>query len=79
MSKPADDLERRHFHRVEAPITVRPVSILAKAIPRRVNDVSLGGLRAYPDERYRVGMRYVDMSREDMALLQTSIASKPPE
>lgn len=54
---PDQSLERRHFRRVNAPITVRPVSILAHAVPRRVNDVSLGGLRAYSDERYKVGAR----------------------
>lgn len=57
MTKPDKDLERRHFRRVNAPITVRPVSILARAVPRRVNDVSLGGLRAFSDERYKVGTR----------------------
>jgi hypothetical protein len=57
LPKSADELERRHFRRVDAPITVRPVSLLAHAVPLRVNDVSLGGLRAYSDERYRVGVR----------------------
>lgn len=57
MTKPDEALGRRHFRRFDAPITVRPVSILAMAIPRRVNDVSLGGVRAYSDERYKVGKR----------------------
>jgi hypothetical protein len=49
--------ERRSYRRVQAHVTVRPVSILARAIPRRVNDVSLGGLRCYSDDRYPVGKR----------------------
>jgi hypothetical protein len=57
VTDPADDRERRHYRRVNAPITVRPVSILASVVPHRVNDVSLGGLRAYSDERHRVGKR----------------------
>lgn len=57
MTEPADDQDRRHYRRVNAPITVRPVSILAGAVPHRVNDVSLGGLRAFSDERHKVGKR----------------------
>jgi hypothetical protein len=57
VTKPPYDMVRRHFRRVDVPITVRPVSILARAVPRRVNDVSLGGLRAFSDERYVVGKR----------------------
>lgn len=115
MSKPEQELERRNYRRVDAPITVRPVSILARAVPRRVNDVSLGGLRAYSDERYKigsrlelelsfpggesavvlaevvwvdslpeggpslfeVGMRYVDASPQDLALLHKAIGVPP--
>ena len=115
MSKPDQELERRHFRRVNAPISVRPVSILAHAVPRRVNDVSLGGLRAYSDDRYKigsrlelelafpdgqnatvlaevvwvdalpegaparfeVGMRYVDASAHDLALLHKAIGVPP--
>ena len=116
MPKPDKDLERRHFWRVNAPITVRPVSILARAVPRRVNDVSLGGLRAFSDEsykvgtrlelelafpagesatvlaevvwvdaqpegalgRYEVGMRYIDATAPDLALILQAIGPPPP-
>lgn len=53
---PADP-DRRRYRRVEAAIQVRPVSLLARIVPRRALDVSLGGLRAYSDEAYRVGTR----------------------
>jgi hypothetical protein len=49
--------ERRSYGRVPAHVSVRPVSILARAVPRRVNDMSLGGLRCYCDEEYRQGKR----------------------
>jgi len=51
------ELDRRQYRRVGAAIQVRPVSILAHAVPRRASDVSLGGLRAYADVPYRVGAR----------------------
>jgi len=54
---PPNQLDRRLYRRFDAAIRVRPVSILARAVPRRVHDVSLGGLRAYTDETYRVGAR----------------------
>lgn len=49
--------DRRIFRRVKAPIAVRPVSVLAHAVPRKVNDMSLGGLSAYSDEPYERGQR----------------------
>jgi hypothetical protein len=49
--------DRRSFCRVEAQVTVRPVSLLAHAVPRRVNDVSLGGLRCFSDDHHRKGER----------------------
>lgn len=51
-----DSLERRRYHRVRAPLLVRPVSALAR-LRRRVNDVSLGGLRSYADEAPKPGTR----------------------
>jgi len=42
---------------VHAPILVRPVSVLAAAVPQRVSDVSAGGLRAYSDEERLPGTR----------------------
>jgi len=53
----ATQQDRRQYRRFDAAIRVRPVSILARAVPRRVHDVSLGGLRAFADEPYRVGAR----------------------
>ena len=115
MSTRPQTLERRQFRRADAPITVRPVSILARVVPRRVNDVSLGGLRAYSDERrpvgerlelelafrdggvatvlaevvwieelpagsparFDVGMRYIDASAKDLALIRRALGAPP--
>jgi len=49
--------ERRVYRRVQAPISVRPVGFFEQTLPRAVSDVSQGGLRAYSDERHRVGER----------------------
>lgn len=49
--------ERRNFNRVQAHVSVRPVSILTRAVSRRVCDMSLGGLRCYSDEEYPKGKR----------------------
>ena len=49
--------ERRTFRRMQAHVSVRPVSILARAVPRRVGDMSLGGLRCYSDDEYQPGKR----------------------
>ena len=57
MSPESQPLDRRRYRRIAAPISVRPVSFLARTIPRRVNDASLGGLRAYSDEPRRPGER----------------------
>ncbi len=57
MTAPSTKDERRSYNRVQAHVTVRPVSILARAIPRRVNDVSLGGLRCYSDDEFPAGKR----------------------
>ena len=54
MSTPID---RRKFHRARAAILVRPAGPLARVAPRLVNDISLGGLRAFADEPQRVGAR----------------------
>ena len=50
MSRDRGDPDRRRYRRVQAPILARPVSVLAAAVPRRVSDVSPGGVRAYSDE-----------------------------
>ena len=49
--------ERRRYRRLRAPILYRPVSALARRTPQRVNDVSLGGLRAYSDDEQKPGTR----------------------
>ena len=50
-------LDRRQYRRARAPIYVRPVGALAYAVKRQVNDISLGGLRAYSDEAQKPGTR----------------------
>jgi hypothetical protein len=57
VTKPSAQSERRSYSRVQAHVAVRPVSVLARAVPRRVNDVSLGGLRCYSDDDRRPGER----------------------
>lgn len=49
--------ERRRYRRVQAPVLIRPVSPLARRVEPKVNDVSLGGLRAYSDEEQKPGTR----------------------
>jgi PilZ domain-containing protein len=49
--------DRRRYRRVRAPILVRPPGALARAVPQRVNDISLGGLRAYSDDEHAPGTR----------------------
>lgn len=49
--------DRRRYRRARAPILVRPVGPLARRDPRLVNDISLGGLRAYTDDFHRAGER----------------------
>jgi hypothetical protein len=59
MSNPSD---RRLYRRVKANVLARPVGGLGQAHarrpdPRRVNDISMGGLRVYSDETYQMGQR----------------------
>jgi hypothetical protein len=49
--------DRRRYRRVNAPILVRPVGPLAGGDPRRVRDISMGGLRSYSDDEHRPGTR----------------------
>ncbi len=49
--------DRRRFRRARAAILVRPAGPLARVAPRRVEDVSTGGLRAYSDDEHPVGRR----------------------
>jgi hypothetical protein len=49
--------DRRRYRRVQAPILMRPAGVLAWAAARTVNDISLGGIRAYADELVPLGRR----------------------
>jgi hypothetical protein len=48
--------DRRQYRRVQAPILSRPVGPLSQ-MARRVNDISLGGLRTYCDDPLAIGQR----------------------
>ena len=52
----ATDPDRRRFRRVQAPILARPAGLLAQ-VARRVNDISLGGLRTFSDLPLEIGQR----------------------
>ena len=47
--------ERRRFRRIQAPVFCRPAGVSLLARHREPVDVSLGGVRVYSDDRYRVG------------------------
>ena len=49
--------DRRRYRRVRADVLVRPLDTLAHELPRKVADISAGGLRAWFDEERRVGDR----------------------
>jgi hypothetical protein len=49
--------DRRKYRRVQAPILARPAGLLSRVAPRRVNDISLGGLRTFCDDPPVVGQR----------------------
>lgn len=57
-SMPLDPHERRRYRRLHAPILIRPVSALASRARHEVNDISLGGLRAYSDDKQKPGARF---------------------
>jgi hypothetical protein len=46
-------VERRQYRRIQAPVYCRPGGLLARG--REAVDISLGGVRVYSDDRYRVG------------------------
>lgn len=50
-------IDRRRFRRAQAAILVRSAGVLARRAPRQVNDISVGGLRAYSDDPQRLGAR----------------------
>jgi hypothetical protein len=52
--------DRRRYRRVQAPILVRPAGLRSWVAARRVNDISLGGIRTYADELVPIGRRLED-------------------
>lgn len=51
------EVDRRRFRRVCAAILVRPLGPLAARMARRVGDISTGGLRAYSDDKQKLGAK----------------------
>lgn len=53
--------ERRKFKRVSAPIYARPLGGVSAPVgdpaKRNVQDISMGGVRVYTDDRYKKGNR----------------------
>ena len=47
--------ERRQYRRIQAPVYCRPGGVPLLARRRQPVDLSLGGVRVYSDDRYRVG------------------------
>ena len=47
--------ERRRYRRIQAPVYCRPAGVSFLARRREPVDISLGGVRVYSDDRYRVG------------------------
>ncbi len=52
------DPDRRRYRRVKAPILIRPVGPLGQRASRQVGDISLGGLRAFSDDKHKPGERF---------------------
>jgi len=53
----SERVDRRLFRRVKADVLVRPTGALAGRPHRRVNDISMGGLRVYADDEHHLGER----------------------
>jgi hypothetical protein len=49
--------DRRRYRRVQAPILVRPAGLFAQMARRKVNDISLGGIRTFSDLELPKGKR----------------------
>ena len=47
--------ERRQYRRIQAPVYCRPGGVSLLARNRQPVDLSLGGVRVYSDDKYRVG------------------------
>lgn len=48
-------MERRRYRRIQAPVYCRPAGVSLLARHREAVDISLGGVRVYSDDKYRVG------------------------
>lgn len=47
--------ERRRYRRIQAPIYCRPAGVKLLARHREPVDLSLGGVRVFSDDKYRIG------------------------
>src|SRR5580704_8592505 len=47
--------ERRKYRRIQAPVYCRPAGVSFLARHHEAVDISLGGVRVYSDERYKLG------------------------
>ncbi len=47
--------ERRRYRRIQAPVYCRPAGVSLLARRRQPVDLSLGGVRVFSDDKYRVG------------------------
>jgi hypothetical protein len=47
--------ERRRYRRIQAPVYCRPAGVPLLARHREAVDISLGGVRVFSDDRYRIG------------------------
>jgi c-di-GMP-binding flagellar brake protein YcgR len=47
--------ERRRYRRIQAPVYCRPAGVSLLARHREAVDISLGGVRVYSDDAYRIG------------------------
>lgn len=52
-------MERRNYRRIQAPVYCRPAGLLA-GTGREPVDISMGGVRVFSDDKYRVG-QYVKL------------------
>lgn len=51
------DSNRRRYQRIQAPIFIRPVGPLSRVRSQQVANISLGGLRAFSDDKHKPGER----------------------
>jgi hypothetical protein len=51
------DADRRRYRRIQAPVFIRPVGPLSRMRAHQVSNISLGGLRAFSDDKHKTGER----------------------